>query len=357
MSDLALVVNGRRYGGWKGVRVTRSIESLAGSFDLDVSDRWGGQDKPWPIAEEDECRVEIDGVVVIDGYVDRRSPSISASSRSLSFSGRDRAAALVDNSVLLDKWTFRDVTILEVARKLAEPFGIAVSVQPGLGTLPVGKVVVSPGESPFDVLAGEAPKAGVLLVSSGRGGVVLTRAGSARAATPLLEAKNIISASGDYDASERFARYVVLTQVAGTDEASGEATRIRGEASDPAVRRKNRVRVIRPDEGMSADAARRRADWEARIRAARSESISVTVQGWTQPSGGIWPLNALVTVNMPSVGADGEMLISQIDHSLDEGGEITQLRLVRPDAFTPEPKAAVVRKGGGLWKELAGGAR
>ena len=132
MAELRLSVGGRQYGGWKAIQVIRSIETLAGSFDLDVSDRWGGQDVPWPIVEEDECRVEIDGVTVIDGYVDRRRLAISADQRSLGYSGRDRAAALVDCSALLDKWTFRNASVLEVARKVAEPFGIQVSLQAGL---------------------------------------------------------------------------------------------------------------------------------------------------------------------------------------------------------------------------------
>src|SRR5689334_1016721 len=109
--DVALVVDGRRYRGWKSIRVTRSIESLAGSFSLEASDRWAGQDQPWPIREEDPCRVEIGDEVVLDGYVDKRSPALSGSQRSLSYSGRDRAADLVDCSVLLKHWTFRNISV------------------------------------------------------------------------------------------------------------------------------------------------------------------------------------------------------------------------------------------------------
>ena len=66
-SDVRLIVNGVRYGGWKDIRVTRSIESIAGSFALEVTDRWAEQTESWPIAEESECRVEIDGEAVING--------------------------------------------------------------------------------------------------------------------------------------------------------------------------------------------------------------------------------------------------------------------------------------------------
>ncbi len=355
MAELRLLVNGRSYGGWKGVRVKRSIESLAGSFDLEASDRWGGQDQPWPIAEEDACRVELDGVVVLDGFVDRRSLTLGEAAR---LSGRDRAAALVDNSAILEHWTFRNAGVLELARKVAEPFGVAVSLQPGLALPPPQrKIVVSPGDTPYQVIQRAAAPAGVLVVSDGAGGITITRAGARRAATPLVEGQNVLAASIEYDATERFRTYVVATQVAGTDTAFAGATRIRATAIDEGVRRADRVLMIRPETGMTTELARQRADWEARIRAARAEAVSVVVQGWKQPGGELWPLGGIYHVQIPWIGVDGDLVASELEHALDGGGQTTQIRLVRPDAFAPEPVKAKVGKGGEFWKELAGGAR
>jgi prophage tail gpP-like protein len=353
MSEIRLIVGGFRYGGWKSVRVTRSIESLAGAFDLEVADRWGGQDERWPIFEEDECSVEIDGQTVITGYVDRRSVALSATERTLSYSGRDAAAALVDSSAVLDRWTFRKASVLDIARKVAEPFGIPVSVQPGLElpAKPPAKFVVNPGDDAFGVIERAARLAGVLAVSDGVGGIRLTRAGASRAAD-LVEGKNILTASVEHDASQRFATYIVATQVQGTDEAAGPVTRVRDTATDPGVRRTDRVLLIRPESGVTTDYARRRADWEARIRAARAEAVTILVVGWAQPGGGVWPVNALARVSSPSIGVSGELLIATAEHRIDDtGGEITQLRLVRPDAFDPEPEAIVRNTGSGVnWK-------
>jgi len=352
--EVALIVGGRRYSGWKSIRVTRSIESIAGSFALEVSDRWGGQDQPWPIVEEDACRVEIGDEVVIDGYVDKRSLSLSASQRALSYSGRDRAAALVDCSAILKHWTFRNVSLADFAAVIAKPFGVRVSVQPGLVLAKADKLVVQPGDSAFEAIQRAAKDAQVLVVSDGAGGVVITRAGSKRA-TSLIEGINILSALVEYDGADRYHRYVIATQMAGTDEASGETSRIQAEATDEGVRRTDRVLLIRPDKGYSVADARRRADWEARTRAARGETVTVVVQGWTQPNGTLWPINALVRVTSPGIGVDGDMLISQVEHSIGNAGQIAQLRCVRPDAFTPEPQAATVKEPG-AWKELAKGA-
>jgi prophage tail gpP-like protein len=346
VADVHLVVNRRRYGGWKSIRIMRSIESIAGSFELDVSDRWPGQSEPWAIMEEDECRVEIDGVAVIEGYVDRRSISVSAEQRTLSYSGRDRAAALVDCTAILGRYTFRRVNILDLAAEIAGRFGIDVSLQEGL-ELPSApaKLVINPGDTAFQALEVVAQSAGVLLVSDGAGGLVLTRAGTARA-TALVQGQNVLDASVSYDATERFRTYVVATQISGDDDASGDATRIQAEATDEGVRRTDRVLMIRPEGRMPKDLARRRGDWEARIRAARAETVTVTVPGWQQPAGTLWPINALTHVRVPAIGVDGDMLITQTDYVLSDQGELTTLRLVRPDAFTPEPVEAKVKPSG-----------
>jgi prophage tail gpP-like protein len=366
MPELFLVVGGRRYSGWKSIRVTRSIESIAGSFELEVSDRWDGDVEPWPIVEGDACRVEIGDQIVIDGYIDKRMLAVAAKERSLSYSGRDRAADLVDCSLLVpdaatkgNKWTYRNIDIAQFATEIAKPHGIRVTVQPGLVLKRDPVLVAHPGESGFEAIKRAAASSGVLVVSDGVGGIMITRSGALRAEA-LIEGANIRSASVEYDSSDRFARYLVSSQPPGTDEASGEATRVQAEATDADVARTNRVLLIRPDKGCDTADARRTADWEARIRAARSARVSITVRGWQQSTGALWPLNALTRVKAPrALGIDGDMLISQVESTVGGDGTLTKLQLVRPDAFTPEPenKPVPVVSGEGAWKELAKGAK
>lgn len=342
MSDVHLQVNGKRYGGWKSVQITRSIESIAGSFSLEVTDQQAGAAESWPIVEEDKCQVLIDSDVVVDGYVDRANPSFSATAKAVTISGRDRAAALVDCSAVLDEWAFKKATVVDIARKVAAPFGVSVSVQPGLELLKAPrKLVVNPGDSAFEVIAAAARAAGVLVVSHGAGGILITRSGTQRASEPLVQGVNLIEGSADYDATERFSRYIVMGQVGGSDNASGAATRIRAEAVDEGVRRTDRTLIIRPGESHDVAYARQLGDWEARIRAARGTSIEATVHGWRQSNGKLWPLNAIVRITSRTLRIDADMLITTARHVKSSAGETTGLRLVRPDAFTPEPNARV----------------
>lgn len=366
VDEIRLVVGGIPYAGWKSIRVTQSMKSLAGSFALEVSDRWDGKKSPWPIAEGDACRVALAGEVLINGYVFKRDVASDANGRTLSYEGRDKSANLVDCSALVQagtiskgKWTFTDVDLAGLAHAIAtDQFGLFVNIQAGLGALLVKnkKVVLHPGDTGFEVIAKEAAAAGVLVISDGDGGIVITR-GSKERAAPLIEGKNLKGIHGSYDMSERFHRYLISSQVPGSDEQFGEDVNIQAEAIDLGVRDTSRVLLIRPDKGYNAADAKRRADWEARIRAARSEKISAVVQGWRQPNGERWKVNRLTHVDAPSAGIGGDLLISTVEYTVSsEGGTTTQLSLVRPDAFTPEP-TATVHPSDGLWKELAKGAK
>lgn len=359
MGDLALVVDGTRYDSWKSQRLTRTIESLAGSFAVDFHDRW--QDGPArPIVEGAACRAEIDGETVLDGYVKARRMSANKDGRTLAVSGRDRAAEIVDCSALLDKWTYYNVNALEFAKRLVEPFGLKVTQQPGLVLPKVKKLVVSPGDTVYEAIKRAVGDEGALIVSDGAGGIRITRVAAARAAA-LIEGDNIETADLDGDAADRFHEYRIAAQSAGTDEASGDATRVQASAFDEGVTRTSRTLLIRPEKGYSVAEARKRADWEARVRAAKSTSVTVGVVGWRQPRNGLlWAPNALTYVKSPNlVGYEGDLLITQVDYSISsEGGQVTQLKLVRPDAFTPEPTKATVKGGDvfGGWPELKKGA-
>lgn len=355
-----LIVNGTEYAGWKGVSVTRSMETIAGQFQLDVSDRWAAAAESWPIREEDACRVEIDGEPVIDGFVDVRSPAGAATQSALTYSGKDRAAALVECSGIVsgadvkgNKWTYNNISVLEFCQAIAKPFGIKVSLQPGLILTKLPRLVAHPGDDAFEMMSKAANDDGVLLVSDGRGGVVVTRRGTTRA-TALVQGVNVMGWGGSFDMTDRFYRYLIASQVPGTEEESGEQANVIAEAFDLGVRRKDRVKLIRPEKNYGRADAKRRADWEARTRAAKGEKFQLVVQGWRQTFGTeLWPINALVAVEIPRIGLSGDMLISQTQFTVNDGGRITLISVVRPDAFEPEPKAFTGTEG--AWKELRKG--
>lgn len=357
MADISLQVNGREFKGWKSVRVTLSLEAVAGSFELEVSEKWANQSQPWPIAEEDECTVKVAGKTVITGYVERRRLSFSADSHTLNVAGRDRTGELVDCSAVLDRWEFLKTPVAAFAEKICAPFGISSSLQAGVAVPSTpAKLSVDPGDRAFDALERACRMAGVLPVSDGKGGLLLTRPGSSRTATQLVQGVNVLAASAEFDATARFSEYLVLGQQRDLDGDGKTSAHIRASAKDANVKRTHRKLLVRPEGSVSIEHAKTRAQWEASVRAARGDAVSVTVQGWTQGNGELWPVNALTQVRCPFIGVDGEMLISEVTFSADEGrGTVTDLTLRRPEAFKPEPLVTKDTEGPNAWKELKGG--
>lgn len=349
---VALLVNARRYEGWRSVSVTRTIQAASGTFALEISEKWSGQTVAWPIVEEDECTVELNGASVISGWVEQRAQSINATSRTFAVSGKDKAAALVENSALLDRYSFKSTNALEVARAVASPFGVTVRAGAGVDLPRLRKIAINPGETAFEVIQRVAEASGLIVVSDGQGAMTLTQAGTERAEA-IVEGRNVLSASITYNAAERFASYVVLGQRPGDNNTKASGLRVRGQATDADVRRPDRVHVIRPQRAVTRADARRLADWTARNRAATAEEVSVVVQGWEQRQGGVWPLNALTATRIESLGIDGDLLIAGAAHTLSNSGEITTLTLVRPDAYEPSPSAVVASA---EWKQPRGPA-
>lgn len=385
MPDVRLQVNGLDYGGWTNIRVTRGIEAIAGQFDLSVSERWNGQTDPWPIIEEDECIVSVDGTPLLTGYVDTRSIEMSGSSHSFGVSGRDKTGALVDSSAVLGKYEFAKTGVLELCEQLAAPFGIEVFLQDGLDdaaisttgrkktklrtpggrpdavgsagesssmrlTSPNAKFTINPGDSAFEVMDRACRLVGVLPVSDGVGGLVLTRTGGKKGTTSLVWGENVLGATVTFDAARRYRRYIVSGQGAGSNDIFGPAAAaVSAEAQDPVVRRGSRVLLIRPEGAVTLAFARQRAAWEATTRAARSVRVSVSVQGWTQQDGSLWPINSLVEVHLPKHGIEHrELLITEVMFLISpEQGTTTQLTLARKDAFLPEPTIPPTSGSGG----------
>lgn len=385
MPDVRLTVNGREYAGWTDVIITRGIEAIAGTFSLKVSDRWQ-EATPWPIAPEDECTVAVDRTTLITGYVDSRVLGLQTGGHSLQVSGRDKAAALVDNSAVLSHWEFSNIGVLEFCQKVAAPFGVGVSLQDGITDIaisttprgvrskgraggaptsvgsagksssmtigkPIAQLKINPGESAFEAIEDACRMAGVLAVSDGFGNIVLTRGGGRlRATTELVEGQNILSAEATFDATKRYRTYIVSGQSQGSDETSGlAAASVKGTAEDAGVTRAARVLLIRPERGCTLAFARQRAAWEATVRKARAMTATVTVQGWTQSAGALWPINTLVGVRCPRLGLADDMLITEATYRISsESGTTTELKVVDKDAFIPEPVLKPSGRGSGL---------
>jgi prophage tail gpP-like protein len=348
-SELELLAAGRPHAGWKTIQVNRSIEAASPSFSLDITETHPTSPLVREILAGQEAVVSIDGEAVITGYVDRRSGRYDGRSYSVSVAGRGRTGQLVDCSAVDrvgGEWKGR--TLLQIARDLAAPFEVEVSADVAVGAA-FSSFKIDGGETAWDAIERAARQVGLLAVPDTEGGLVLTRAATARAGDTLELGANILRASWSDSLADRYSDYTVRGQSAGADGWNPRQSAVaKGTASDPDVELHRPLVIIAEDSG-DAGTFGQRARWEAAVRAGRSFAYSCSVRGWRQASGDLWAPNLVVAVDDVRAGVRRDMLIVSTSYRMDESGEIASLDLAVPEAFEPEPLKPQRQTGGRIW--------
>jgi len=332
--DVKLLIADKIHGGWKTVTITRSMETLAGTFNLTLSDRWPGQTTPRPVKAGSSCTLKIGDETVITGYIDDATPNVASGSHTVSVSGRDRAGDLVDCSVVQTPGEWKDQKLTEIVRALCQPFDVNVDAEIDIGKA-FSKFKLNEGETAFEAIDRACRMRAVLAMSDGFGGLNLTRADQAAHSNATLKTGkdgNVLKASGGSSMRDRFSKIIVKGQAAGNDFTSAEDNaEPNAEAVDPGVNRYRPLIIIGEDQGDGATFLER-AKWEASVRRARALKADITVQGWKHKTG-LWRPLTLVAIDIPELGLTGDMLITSTTMTLDGNGRTTRLSLAPAKAF------------------------
>jgi prophage tail gpP-like protein len=356
MPDISLMVNDQEHKGWTNVSVDRSIEQLAGSFQLGITERFPGQQEKWKIRNGDLCTVRIGAETVINGFVDAVLPSYDARQHSIAVSGRDITGDLVDCSYAGTPNEWVDQTIDKIITDLCAPFGIQVTVDP---TADVGKAVTfkySETDKVFASISKLCKQKAVLPMSTADGKLTLTRTGNSTTTTSLEFGQNIFAGSGEFSNVDRFGLYIIKGQDRGFDERIfKDFVSPKGQATDSQIIRHRPLVIASETPGNNAT-FQDRARWEASTRAGQSRRYSYTVQGWTQSDETVWPINSLIRVNDSLLDVDETLLIASARYLFSDSGTFTELSLVSPIAYRLIADDGELSNIEAAWESLAAGS-
>ena len=337
-------VNGKIFEGWKSVSITRALRALAGNFTLNVTNRWVNEGKRWELRPDDEVVIFIGGGKinqgrVITGYIDDLIPSIDKNQKELIVVGRDKTADFVECTATeaADKLEYENLTLERLANILAKPFGIKVFLRTPAGK-PFTKWTIKQGETCFECLDRAARKRQIVLITSEVGNLLLVKRGQDRATSGLREGVNFKVGKSKYSNKGRYSKYICYGQQPGTDNFFGDVTvSSKGVAYDEGVRR-FKPYAWTADTPVTQEEAQDMAEWEATVRAAKSSAVNGETPIWLQQDGRLWQVNELMPVHAPSLGAlKKELLVSKTTFNKTKaGGSITNIELMRPDAFLPK---------------------
>lgn len=323
-------VNNQIYEGFKNIRLSRSLTSLTGSFEIVLVDKWMTEKKDFDLKPGLEIACKIGKRPVYKGYIDKFDIVLAPGSRNLTISGRDKTGDLVDCSHI-GKNEFNNMKLEAIAKELVRPFGIDVIIFADTGA-PFTKFTITQGDSVFKSLEKLAKQRNLLLTSSPEGNLVFEKKAIIRSSTELLEGHNIKSAAISLDNTERFSQYIVKSQAIGIIGDITDSTQGKGQAFDQGIGRYRPIVILNENQG-DGKTAQQRAEWESSLRAAKACVVNVVVVDWIQKDGELWATNQVVHIDCPSIGIKQDMLISKVNFELSENGKITELELIRPDAF------------------------
>lgn len=349
LNAVTLRVNGMDYCGWKKVRIGAGIERQARDFSLDVTWQWPGQAQEIPIRQGDRCEVLIGEDLVLTGWIFATPVRYDARQVTRSISGRSLTADLVDCSAVNKPGQWKGQSVQRIVTALASDYNIAVRSQvPDTGKL--ADHTIEPGETTFESIDRLLTLSRLLSTDDPRGRLVIIKPGSAgHAVDSLVLGENLLSGEADLDFSGVFSEYRVTGQRSGADgERAEQASEVKAAVTDPRAARR-RVLLIHESGQMTPELASARANWERGNRMGKALTLKYKVQGWRQSNGALWLPNMLVRIVDPVLGIDRDMLISEIEYSLD-AGTICDITVGPPDGFDPEPKdphkSRKLKKGG-----------
>ncbi|SNT07869.1 phage baseplate assembly protein [Pseudomonas segetis] len=330
-----LQIGSELHVGWQEVRIRMSLEQIADQFELTLTERWAESGEVRPVSPDSACTVSIGNELVLTGYLDEVLPDYDAEQHTIAASGRSRAADLIDCSGQEQRLDGR--TLLQIARSLAQPYGIEVIDTVNAGK-PFRAFALEDGQPIAEAIERAAQIRGARVVSDAQGNLVIVHAVQRKITTALVLGVNIRRASGVFSNRDRFNEYIVEGQTPGDNDWNGtQASSPRGVARDPRVRRPRTTLVVCDTPADSSDCSAR-AELESRMRWAKGRGVTYTVSGWKHEQG-IWRPGDLVPVRDAYLGLDEPLLISDVQLIEGLDGRYAELRVVPPAAFEPIPIA------------------
>lgn len=353
-NPISISINGAHHTDFKSATVTLSMETIANGFSFDFSDKWlRSRSGDIPFKAGDRAEIFVYNKKVIDGYISSVPISYSKDSHSIGVTGRSWTGHLVDCSAVYKGGSWKNATLLTIAKNLCDPFGVkVVANDPTLLSelnQPFPKWAIENEESVAECLRRASKMRALFIMTNNGRDLIFTRAGKFTQPGVLKYGVNILDATREDNFDERFSYYLVKSQNSGDDTwYADNAGKGFFKIEDPEVASFRPMIIFSDGQGRHAE-LEKRARWERNTRAGRARRIRYTIRGFrNETNQQLWPVNELVAVDDELLDTKDQLLIvsAQYTYSTDSG-EKTQLELGAPQQFdilAPDPPKPKGRK-------------
>jgi prophage tail gpP-like protein len=276
------------------------------------------------------AKVYVGGRLIITGRLYDISIEVSPDEIRKDLEGFSNTIDIVDSNMPKPPYEFRNVTLDQIAKSLAEPFQIPVIFEGDPGGQ-FKRVTIEKTEKVFEFLAKLAKQRQLLVTSTNKGELLFTRAntrskpiGSLTVGLPPLN-----TASGKFAGRKRFKGTKALSK------RRGQKTKFA--VSKDEVVPVSRFKTFSADDTTSGD-IQKAADWDRSKQVGESLGLTLPVSNWYGPNGNLWTENTIVTLKSSALYTpDGfNFIIRAVEFNFNSDGRTAQLSLVPPQVYTGE---------------------
>jgi prophage tail gpP-like protein len=343
---IKLEVNGIEYENFISASCEIRLDALSNTFGFEAAIPADGV---LPFAGGDECKVIVDDILVLTGFIEVIDVSYDSGSHTIGISGRDKTGDMLDSTIdTVPDISGENLTLKLLIEKVIESLGLDLQVIDEVKPAPFNVAedisAPEPGDNAFQFIEEHARKRQVLLTSNADGNIVIASNSETRAVGAvqhILNAtdNNVLSSSFSFDTSGRFNLYKMTSSLNPTPLNNAGDTDLTslvnqgGGVLDTSIR-KGRQLILVSETPLSNSNCEKRAKWEADIRKARGLLYSATVNGF-KSGDALWQINRLYQIVDDFVGKEESMLCNSISFNYDlDSGSTTQLGFVGRKAYT-----------------------
>jgi prophage tail gpP-like protein len=335
-TEIAMItVGGSDFRDWESVTVKMVEGESNHSFKLTVSEgapltKDFGSLK---IKPGDHCTITLGGELAISGYVETRQGGYSATQHGIQIIGHSYNKAAADGSVMHKTMEWKNKPLQSIATDILKPFGIKFVPKTAMPSKPFPRVNVAPGTSAWHQIDTLARQRQVTLGTDKQGNVT-GRTFFMGGGDAVIEGVNILEAQEVMTMNMGGGPNNQKSQTPGGNYNFGR------QAAGPTS--KTDSRPLSESQGVHApqvnlnehpgdkNDSTMRGNMEQQRRGQEQLQVTVVVQGWMRPSGGLWEPGTKVMVQSPMLMVSESLKLMSATFTQDsKSGTRTSLELTR----------------------------
>jgi prophage tail gpP-like protein len=334
-NELTLDIEGRELPIQAG-RIILSMDDLSSAWTATI--KWDpGADKqldkitsPYSYSKSS---VYIGGDLLVNGLLYDVEQGLSGSGRKKDLGGFSYTIDLVD-STMYPPYEESNVTLEDRIKKLAQPYGIEIDLDPEVNIGGAFKRVTAKNtDKIFKHINELAQQRSVLLSPTPEGNIFLAQAKVKGKPVGTIEEgqPGTSNFQGKFNGRKRYNLWKALGQ------SPRKTAKKVGLAKDSNVPGSRNITFTTNESEVGE--IQKAAEWKRSKQLVDAFQTGFVYDGWYAPNGERWAPNTIVTVKSLTMGVpDGyNFLIRQVEFVFENNGRTTVLTLVPPNVYTGEP--------------------